>query len=404
MPAFEYHALDAQGRNRKGVLEGDSARQIRQVLRDGGLYPLDVQPVIRSGSPGANLLRRRHRLRADELALMTRQVSTLLTTGAPLAEALQTASRQARQPRIARVLAGVRSRVIEGQGMAAGLAEFPEVFDDIFRATVAAGEQTGKLDAVLTRLADYTEARHSLNQRVQQALIYPGFLVVMSIAVLSGLLGYVVPKIVQVFNNMDQQLPLLTRILIAASSFLHHWGILLLFVAAACLWLIRRILRHPAAQEYWHRFLLKLPVIGGLIRSIETARFARTLSILAAAGVPIVEALTVSSRVVGSRPMRHALHIAAARVREGDGIASALERSGYFPPMAVYLIASGESGGKLEDLLERAAQQQERESQSTMNTGLALFEPIMIIVMGFVVFVIVLAILLPIFRLDQIIK
>lgn len=403
MPAFEYRALDASGRNQKGVLEADTPRQVRQLLRDSGMHPLDVQTVNQGGSESAPRTRRRHRLRSDELALLTRQVATLLITGAPVAEALHTAARQARNPHIARVLHGVRSRVLEGHGMATGLADFPGVFNDIFRATVAAGEQSGHLGAVLGRLADYTEARHALNQRVQQALIYPSFLVIMSVVILAGLLGYVVPRIVQVFANMDQQLPLLTRSLIALSDFTRHWGLLALGLLGLTIWLLLRALRRPALRRRWHRLLLRLPLLGGLIRSVETARFARTLSILAVSGVPIVEALSISAQVVGNLPMREALQNTAARVREGDGIAAALEHSGYFPPMAVYLIASGESSGNLENMLERAAIQQENETQSVIGTALALFEPLMIVVMGLVVFTIVLAILLPIFQLDQLV-
>ena len=402
MPAYEYVALDPQGHRRKGVLEADTARQIRQVLRDGGLLPLEVEAVEERGSGPRR--RRRTRLRADELALLTRQIATLLATGAPLADALQTAARQARHPRIARVLHGVRARVVEGQGMAVGMADFPGVFDEVFRATVAAGEQSGRLDPVLARLADYTEARQVMQQRVQQALIYPGFLVSMSLIILAGLLGYVVPKIVQVFATMHAELPLLTRVLIATSGFLRHWGIALIIVLLAVAWLIRRALREDAVRVRWQRFVLRLPLIGRLVRGIETARFTRTLSILAASGVPLLEGLGIASQVIASLPMRHALEEVAARVREGSGVAAALDRSGYFPPMAVYLIASGEAGGHLEDMLWRAAEQQERETSATIGTALALFEPLTIVAMGLIVFSIVLAILLPIFQLDQLVK
>jgi len=203
---------------------------------------------------------------------------------------------------------------------------------------------------------------------------------------------------------MNQQLPLLTRMLIGLSNFLRDWWWLLLGLLIAVIWLLRRALQQPVLRQRWHRLLLRTPLIGGLIRGIETARFARTLRILAGSGVPILEALRISAEVLGNLPMRHALREVAERVRGGDGIASSLERSGYFPPMAVYLIASGEGGGNLEDMLERAAQQQERETQSIIGTALALFEPLMIVVMGLVVFIIVLAILMPIFQLDQLVK
>ncbi len=402
MPAFEYQALDAAGRRCRGMLEADSARQARQTLREQGLSPLQVEAVAEGGTGGRG--RRRTRLPADELALVTRQLATLLLTGAPLADALGTALRQARAPRVQRVLAGVRARVVEGRGMAAGMADFPAVFDDVFRATVAAGEQSGHLDTVLARLADYTESRQALQARVQQALIYPSVLVVMALAILAGLLGYVVPKIVQVFTTMHAQLPLLTRMLIAVSGFLRGWWPLLLAGVVALALGTRALLRRPGPRAAWQRFVLRLPFFGRLTRGIETARFARTLSILTASGVPILEGLEIARQVVRSLPLRAALVAAAVRVREGSGIAAALERSGCFPPMAVYLIASGEGGGQLEAMLERAAQQQEREAQGLITTALALFEPMTIVAMGLMVFTIVLAILLPIFRLDQLVR
>ncbi|MHB1991952.1 type II secretion system inner membrane protein GspF [Metallibacterium scheffleri] len=403
MPAFEFVALDAAGKRQRGMLEGDTARQVRQSLRESGLSPLSVEAVAEgAGAPRRG--RRRTRLPADELALFTRQLATLLITGAPLAEALGTALRQARKPRVQRVLSGVRARVVEGRGMAAGMADFPAVFDDVFRATVAAGEQSGKLDAVLARLADYTESRQALQQRVQQALIYPSFLVIMAFGILAGLLGYVVPKIVQVFTTMHAQLPLLTRVLIDISGFLRGWWPLLLLVLIALVLGVRALLRRPVPLQAWQRFLLRLPFFGRLVRGLETARFARTLSILTASGVPILEGLGIAQQVVHNLPMRAALAEATVRVREGSGIAAALERSGYFPPMAVYLIASGEGGGQLEAMLERAAQQQEREAQGLISTALALFEPMTIVFMGLIVFTIVLAILLPIFRLDQLVQ
>ena len=403
MPAFEYVALDAAGKRQRGMLEGDTARQVRQSLRESGLSPLSVESVAEGlGSPTRG--RRRTHLPADELALFTRQLATLLITGAPLAEALGTALRQARKPRVQRVLSGVRARVVEGRGMAAGMADFPAVFDDVYRATVAAGEQSGKLDAVLARLADYTESRQALQQRVQQALIYPSFLVIMAVGILAGLLGYVVPKIVQVFTTMHAQLPLLTRVLIGISGFLRGWWPLLLIALIALVLGVRALLRRPGPLQAWQRFLLRLPFFGRLVRGLETARFARTLSILTVSGAPILEGLGIAQQVVHSLPLRAALAEATVRVREGSGIAAALERSGYFPPMAVYLIASGEGGGQLEAMLERAAQQQEREAQGLISTALALFEPMTIVFMGLIVFIIVLAILLPIFRLDQLVR
>ncbi|EQD64171.1 membrane protein containing Type II secretion system F domain protein, partial [mine drainage metagenome] len=347
--------------------------------------------------------RRRTRLPADELALFTRQLATLLITGAPLAEALGTALRQARKPRVQRVLSGVRARVVEGRGMAAGMADFSAVFDDVFRATVAAGEQSGKLDAVLARLADYTESRQALQQRVQQALIYPSFLVIMAFGILAGLLGYVVPKIVQVFTTMHAQLPLLTRVLIGISGFLRGWWpLLLLALIALVLGCARCCAARPAPG------VAALSAAPAVLRA-PGAR-PRNRAFRAHAEHPHGQR-RAHPRGSRHRPAGGAQPAAARGAGRGHGARARgfrhRRRAGtqrLLPPMAVYLIASGEGGGQLEAMLERAAQQQEREAQGLISTALALFEPMTIVFMGLIVFIIVLAILLPIFRLDQLVR
>lgn len=403
MPAFEYVALKPSGRQDSGVLEGDTARQIRQILRDRGLIPVRVEPVAEQRSQGSRRPRGRSMSAAD-LSLFTRQLATLVRSGSPVEEALATAARQSTKGKVKSVILGVRSRLVEGYNLAQGLADFPNVFPDLYRSTVAAGEQSGHLDGVLDRLADYTEARQETRQKIQMALFYPALLILMSILVLGGLLGYVVPQVVQVFENIGQDLPTLTVTLIAISEFVQAYGLILLVAGGGSAIVLQRLLRLPGYRRGYHRLLLRLPLIGPLVNGINTARFARTLSILAASGVPILEALRISAEVVANIPMREAIESAAERVREGSAIHKALERSNLFPPMTVYLIASGETSGNLEEMLERAAIQQERETNATIQTTLALFEPLLILLMGGIVLIIVLAILLPIFELNQLVQ
>jgi general secretion pathway protein F len=403
MGAFEYTALDAQGRQRKGVLEGDTARQVRSQLREQGLTPLAVDAVAEKETRARGSLFQRG-VSATDLALITRQLATLVRSGLPLEEALRTVARQTEKPRIKSMILAVRSRVMEGHPLATGLGEFPHIFPELYRATVSAGEQSGHLDVVLERLADYTEKRQALRSKIQLALFYPAILTTMALLVTTGLLTYVVPQVVQVFENIGQQLPLLTRALIALSAFLRSYGIILLIVIIGAAFAFQRSLKSPENLWRFHAFLHRLPLIARLKRGLNTARFARTLSILAASGVPVLEALRIAGQVMSSLPMRAAVEAAAARVREGSSLAAALERSGYFPPMALHLIASGESSGKLESMLERAAENQERELETTIAALMGMFEPLLILVMGGLVLIIVLAILLPIFDLNQLVK
>lgn len=402
MPAFEYLALKTSGRKERGVLEGDNARQVRQLLRERGLTPLDVNAVTeREKRRGLSLQLRRGGMAAADLALFTRQLATLLRAGCPLEEALGTVARQTHKTGVKRIILAVRARVVEGRPLAAGLADYPQAFPELYRATVAAGEESGYLDAVLERLADYTESRQITRQKLMQAMLYPILLSIMALAVLAGLLGFVVPKVVAVFENLGQELPVLTRLLLASSDFLRDWGIALFIVLALAAAGFLRLMRRPAFRLRVHALQLHLPLFGPLVRGLNAARFARTLSILAASGVPILQALQISAQVMSNLPMREAVERAAVRVREGTAIHRALEDAGHFPPMTIHLIASGESSGELDNMLERAATQQERETDATIGMALGIFEPLLIIVMGGVVLLIVLAILLPIFESQQ---
>lgn len=404
MPAFEYTALNPKGREVRGVLEGDTPRQVRQQLREGGLTPLEVEEVKSREGRRVRMPGLGRGIGAMDLALLTRQLATLVRSGLPVEEALGTVARQSEKPRIRSMLMAVRTRVMEGHTLARGLADFPHVFPDIYRTTVEAGEQSGHLEVVLERLADYTENRQQMRQKIQLALFYPAILTAMALLVTIALLAYVVPEVVQVFEGIGQELPWLTRTLIAVSDGLRDYGLWMLLglvlASMAAGWLLKK----PGPRSAWHRVILRLPLAGRMARGMNTARFARTLSILSASGVSVLEALRISAQVVASLPMRDAIQTVAQRVREGSGIGNALERTGYFPPITVHLIKSGEASGSLDAMLERAAVNQERELEARIGMIMGILEPVLILVMGLVVLVIVLAILLPIFELNQLVN
>jgi general secretion pathway protein F len=404
MPAYEFTALDARGRQEKGLLEGDTPRQVRGMLRDRGLTPLTVQEVAEGSQSKGSLLPRRGGWKHTELALFTRQLATLARSGLPLDEALAAVAQQSDRKHVKRVTLGVRSGVVEGKTLAQALGEFPSVFPPLFRATIEAGESSGKLDGVLERLADYVERRQALQQKVTVAAIYPAFLIVFSIAVVTALLTYVVPKIVAVFADLDARLPLLTRGLIALSDFLREYGLGLLVLVAVALIAFGQAMRSEEFKRRVHRFTLRLPLVGTLIRSNNTGRFTRTLGILFGAGVPILDAMRIGAQVVTNLPMRDAIEAATLRVREGAALNRSLADSGLFPPITMHLIATGEASGRLDEMLDRAAEQQEREVAVLVDELVAVLGPALVLLMGGMVFLIVLAILLPIFDLNQLVK
>ncbi|MGH8273613.1 MAG: type II secretion system inner membrane protein GspF, partial [Gammaproteobacteria bacterium] len=377
----------------------------RQKLREQGFIPLAIETAAERESrrAGGGKFRLQRRISASDLALITRQLATLIASGLPIDEALSAGAEQSEKPRLKSMLMAVRSKVMEGHSLAAGMAEFPHVFPEIFRATVTAGEQTGHLDAVLERLADYAESRQDLRQKMALALIYPILLTVVATAIVIGLTTYVVPQVVQVFVNIHHQLPLVTRILIAFSVGIRNWWWLILIGLIVIAFSTYRYLKLPGPRRAFHGWLLRSALIGRLVRGFNTARFTRTLSILAGSGVPVLEALRISSEVIGNVPMREAVIEASDRVREGAAIHKALAQRKLFPPMVIHLIASGEQSGTLDDMLERAAINQERELSGLISGMLAVLEPVMILAMGGVVLFIVIAILLPIFDLNQLV-
>jgi len=401
--AFEYTALDAGGQERHGILEGDTPRHIRQLLREQRLLPVSVAEVAQREATRQQSFSLARRVSAADLSLFTRQLATLVRAGLPLEEALLAVSQQTEKPRVQSIVLGVRARVMEGHTLADGFAEFPRVFPEIYRATVAAGEQAGHLDEVLERLAEYTEGREQTRQEVLAALLYPIVLTVLCFGIVSALLVYVVPKVVSVFESSKAKLPLITRALIGVSDFFRSYGLYAVVLAAVAVWLFRRWLRDPAARRRYHLFQLRLPLVGKLVRGFNTARFTRTFSILSASSVPVLEAMRIAGEVVTNLPMRDAVSDAAARVREGAPIGRSLAASRLFPPMTIHLISSGESSGQLESMLERAAISQERELDALLAAMVGLLGPLLIVVMGLFVMGIVFAMLLPIFQMSTLI-
>ena len=403
MGAFEYIALDNAGKERKGVLEGDTPRHIRQLLRERQLLPVTVSEVAQKEASRQRSFSLSRRVSPADLSLFTRQLATLVRAGLPLEESLLAVSQQTEKPRVQSIILGVRSKVMEGHTLADGFTEFPRVFPEIYRATVSAGEQAGHLDNVLVRLAEYTESREEIRQKVLAAMLYPIVLTVMCFIIVSALLVFVVPKVVSVFEASKAQLPIMTRILIATSGFFRAYGIWLVILIAIAVIALQRWLRNPEARRHYHRLQLRLPLIGKLVRGFNTARFTRTFSILSASSVPVLEAMRIAGEVVTNLPMRDAVVDAAARVREGAPIGRSLAASKLFPPMTVHLISSGESSGELDSMLEQAAVSQERELDGIMAAMVGLLGPLLIVVMGLFVMGIVFAMLLPIFQMNDLI-
>jgi general secretion pathway protein F len=404
MGAFEYVAMDKAGKQAKGLLEGDTPKHIRQILRDRELLPVTVTEVAQKEARRQRSFSFRKGISSSELALVTRQLASLSQSGMPLEESLLAVSQQNDNPRTKSILLGVRAKVMEGYTLADGLSEFPQAFPELYRATVAAGEQSGHLDVVLERLADYTESRQILRQNVTNAMVYPIALVIFALLIIGFMLATVVPKIVGVFQSTQAELPGLTQGLITASDFLRdYWPglIVLVGVLAYSIWWT---LQKDGPRRRFHRFMLGMPIVGRLSRGINTARFTRTLSILAGSGVPILEALKISASVVENIPMRDAITEASVRVREGASISKSLAVSKLFPPMMIHLVSSGEAGGKLEEMLSRAAAGQEREVDGLIAALLGILQPLVIVVMGGIVLMIVLAILLPIFEINNLIQ
>lgn len=401
MPAFEYQALDAAGRTQQGVLQADTPRAARGSLRDRGLHPLSVSPVREGAARAAGGFG--GGLGSAQLALFARQLATLVGSGLPIDESLA-ALAEGSEGRMRGLVVSLRSRVMEGSSLAAALAEHPQAFPPLFRTSIAAGESAGRLDQVLRRLADYAESRDALRQRITLALTYPILLSLVALAVVTGLMIYVVPQVTGVFAQFGQTLPWPTRLLIAISDLLRAHGLWLLIGGAVSVAAGVLALRQPPVREAAQRGLLRLPLAGRLLRAIDTSRFARTLALLTASAVPLLEAIGIAAQVVSLKPLHRALVQVGLRVREGHGFARALADTRQFPPIAVRLIQSGETSGRLDAMLAEAADHQERELDTALGMAMAALGPAVILLVGGMVLFIVLAILLPIFDLNSLIR
>ena len=400
--AFRYEAVDARGKPRRGLLDAESARQVRDRLRSDGLTPTVIEAAGLADAPAGGVDYRR--IAPTLLALSTRQLATLLRSGMPLDQALSAVAEQADDKRVAGVFDALRGHIASGESLAAALARWPRTFSDLYCGLVAVGAETGRLPDVMERLADYLEARQAMRQKFTLALIYPALVTIIALAVIVALLVYVVPQVVSVYQQSRQTLPWLTRALIAVSGFVRTTG--WFWVAAAALGTIAFAVayRRVAFRLAWHARLLRLPVIGRLVRAIDTARFASTLAILTASGAPLLRSLDAARDVVWALPLREAGTAAAALVREGVSLARALKEQRVFPPVLIHLVANGESSGQLAPMLERAAEELERESERRLAWFAALLQPALIVAMGAVVLALVLAVMLPIVSMNQLIR
>jgi general secretion pathway protein F len=404
MAAFEYVALDQAGRQKKGVIEGDTPRQIRQLLRDKKLIPLEVDSVAVSqkkkkqqGQSGLF----QTKISAADLALITRQIATLVRASIPVEETIKAVGEQCEKPKQRSMLMGIRARVVEGHTLADALSEYPGVFSELYRSMVAAGEKSGHLDLVLERLADYTESRQEIQSKISGALVYPIILTVVSVGIVGFLLGFVVPEITSSFTQSGQELPWITQALLDMSEFVKAWGLLSFIGIIASIVGFKYILRDPKMRLKWDRFKLKSWGLGKVIRGMNSARFARTLAILNQSSVPLLEGMKIAGDVMSNVELQRAVKEASVRVREGAGLKISLQQCGYFPPMMLHMIASGENSGQLEQMLDRAADNQERQFDNLVSAMMNMIGPVMILIMGSFVFTIVLAIMLPVFKLSE---
>jgi|TARA_B110000438_G_scaffold182055_1_gene173989 general secretion pathway protein F len=403
MPAFHYTAIDKSGNEVKGSTEGDTDKHVRSTLRERNLLPLVIKEIKTENTDKIRISFTQNSLSSNDLAYFTRQLATLIKSGIPIDEALLAINEQNDKQHIKNIILAIHSKIMEGFTLSDSFCDFPKSFPLIYTTTIAAGEKSGHLSLILEKLADFTESRKKLQQQIKNALIYPFALVITSLLVIAFMLAYVVPKVVYIFENFDQQLPLLTRIMITSSDFLlNNWLYIILFVVILFP-LSRYLIKDENNKNKYHGLLLKLPIFGQLIKNTNSARFMQTLSILASSGVPILESLRISSNVVTNLPMKKAIEKTAIQVSEGKSISKSLSQSHLFPPMMIHMIGSGENSGRLEEMLDRATANQEQEVENTISTLLGIMQPLTVIIMASVVLLIVLAILLPIFEINNLI-
>lgn len=397
MPAYQYKAMDDTGHVQKGLLEADSARQVRQQLRDKTWLPIEVVAI----NGKENTQKKRQKApSAYDLALMTRQLSVLIASAIPLEEALAAVSKQAQKPHIQSLVLSIRSHVLEGYDLASSLEQTAN-FPPLYVATIAAGEKSGNLDLILEQLSEYTENRFALQKKIQGAMIYPIVLMVLAFVIVMGLMTFVVPKIVKVFEQSDQALPLITKLVLGLSNFITQWWWLILATIAMLVFAFVRFINTQAGRIAFDSLILRLPIFAKLSIGLNAARFASTLSILTRSGVPLIEGLRIGAAVTTNVNITQTIEKAADKVTEGASLSSQIDGSPYFPPMMVQMIKSGEASGELENMLGRAAKMQENEATNFISTLLALLEPLMLVLMGVVVMVIVMAVMLPIMNMND---
>jgi general secretion pathway protein F len=402
VPSYRFEASDAAGRVEKGVLEADGARAARAQLRARGLAPFALEPL--AADAGEAPVWARLRLGELELTTATRHIAALLSAKLPLATALSAVIEQSERPATREALSAVRSEVVAGARFADALGRYPRLFPQVYRATVAAGEQAGDLALVMERLADYLEQRQALRGKILSAVLYPAVVTLVAAAIVLFLMTYVLPQVVQVFEQTSQSLPLPTRMLLATSAFLRDFGLWLVLLLPALGFALAAWLRRPGPKAAWHALLLRLPLLGPMLRTVDTARFAGTLAILAASGVPVLRALEGARGTLRNSVLAQAVSGAIAQVREGEALARALGGARAFPPMLIHLIASGEATGELARMLDRAAAIQAREVERRLLMLTTLLEPLLILAMGAMVLGIVLAVLLPIIDINQLVR
>ncbi len=402
MPAFRYEAVDARGKSRRGLVDADSSRQVRDQLRGEGLFPTAIEAANSEDADAGGI--GRTRLPSALLSLTTRLLATLVRSGMPLDQALSAVAEQADDPTAAGLFTALRTQVASGETLARALARWPRTFSGLYCGLVAVGAESGQLSQVLARLADYLEARQALKQKFTMALIYPALVTLIALAVIAVLLVYVVPQIVSVYQQSRQTLPWLTRALIAVSGVIRATGWFWLAGSVVAIAAFAIANRRESFRAWWHGALLRAPVAGRLVAAVDTARFASTMAILTGSGAPLLRALDAARDVVWSLPLRRAADAAAKLVREGVSLARALKEQRVFPPLLIHLVANGEASGQLAPMLERAADELERESERRLTWFAALVQPALIVAMGAIVLVLVLAVMLPIVSMNQLIR
>jgi general secretion pathway protein F len=405
MPVFAYRGLAPSGRNVAGVIDADSARNARGKLRDLGIFPTDLaeeaSAVAQTRSPRQWIPAMRRRIPATELALLTRQLSTLLGAGVQLVDALGTLADQSSRPYVKRMLSQVRERVREGTSLADALTAHADIFSDLYIGMVRVGEAAGALEPVLDRLADYSERQSEFVAKVRGALTYPVIMITAGMLIMGFLVTYVIPQVATIFEQQHSVLPLMTRVLIRISNILSNDWLVILIVLVGAVVGVMFGLSTRAGRRFYDRWILRMPYLGPTVTRIICARFARTLATLLESGVQLMPALTAVKRVVTNGLLADAVEESRDSIREGHGMGQTLQRSGFFPPLLIEMIKVGERSGELERMLHRVADNYEREVDASLGQLTTLLGPLMTLLMGGVILVMMLSILQPIFQLNQ---